>query len=79
MRVLRVAVYEGEMSKARERREGRREKGEREGARKAREVREGARRRKKAYGGERRKRKKTVRNGSAVVEFRSSLLAILCC
>ena len=29
MRVLRVAVYEGEMSKARERREGRREKGER--------------------------------------------------
>ena len=92
MRVLRVAVYEGEMSKARERRE----------------VREGARRRKKAYGGdpskaeenkkaeenslrkmkrkvaqknrgERRKRKKTVRNGSAVVEFRSSLLAILCC
>lgn len=78
MRVLRVAVYEGEMSKARERREGRREKGER-GARKAREVREGARRRKKAYGGERRKRKKTVRNGSAVVEFRSSLLAILCC
>lgn len=75
MRVLRVAVYEGEMSKARERRE----KGVREGARKAREVREGARRRKKAYGGERRKRKKTVRNGSAVVEFRSSLLAILCC
>ena len=30
MRVLRVAVYEGEMSKARERREGRREKGERD-------------------------------------------------
>lgn len=79
MRVLRVAVYEGEMSKVRERREGRCEKGVREGARKAREVREGARRRKKAYGGERRKRKKTVRNGSAVVEFRSSLLAILCC
>lgn len=82
MRVVCVAVYEGEMSKARERCEGRRKKGEkgaREGARKAREVREGARRRKKAYGGERRKRKKTVRNGSAVVEFRSSLLAILCC
>lgn len=44
MRVLRVAVYEGEMSKARERREGRREKGER-GAGGRTEARESVRRR----------------------------------
>jgi hypothetical protein len=44
MRVLRVAVYEGEMSKARERREGRREKGER-GAGRRTEARESVRRR----------------------------------
>ena len=44
MRVLRVAVYEGEMSRARERREGRREKGER-GAGGRTEAQESVRRR----------------------------------
>lgn len=86
MRVLRVAVYEGEMSKARERRE-RCEKAYGGDPRKAEEnkkaeensLRKMKRKVAQKNRGERRKRKKTVRNGSAVVEFRSSLLAILCC